>query len=222
MTFAKVLAVLAGSAAIAVVIAGSASAGTACADLGGTAGADGFCEVHSATTTYELSFRFPTDYPDQSAVADYLSQERKDFVDWVAAYPTSAPVRPFERDVIGEAYQSADTRSLVFTVGNDTGVHPVTTFKAFNYSLADRAPVTFETLFKPGSDPLAVLNPIVRQQVLARDPTASVDLTTASYQQFAITEDAIIFFFNQDGLLPHEDGPLEVKVPRGTLASILA
>ena len=80
-------------------------------------------------------------------------------------------------------------------------------------------------MFKPGSNPLAVLNPIVRQHLLTRDPTAAAaadDLTAASYQQFAITDDAIIFFFNQDGLLPHEDGPLQVTVPRSELASMLA
>ncbi len=48
------------------------------------------------------------------------------------------------------------------------------------------------------------------------------DLTAAAYQEFAITDDAIIFFFNQDSLLHHEQGPLEVAVPRSELASILA
>ncbi len=225
MTFGKVLAVLAGSVVIAVATAGPAFSGSACTDLDGTVGADGICEIHDATTTYDLTFRFPTDYPDQQAVADYLTRSRKEFIDWVAAYPTPGRAIPFELNAIGKAYRSAGTKSLVFGIGNDTGVHPVTTYKAFNYNLATHAPVTFETLFKPGSNPLAVLNPVVRQQVLTRDPTASAaadDLTAASYQQFAITDDAIIFFFNQDGLLPHEDGPLEVTVPRSKLTSMLA
>jgi len=38
----------------------------------------------------------------------------------------------------------------------------------------------------------------------------------------AITDDAIIIFFNRDRLLPHEEGPLQVTVPRSELASILA
>jgi hypothetical protein len=38
----------------------------------------------------------------------------------------------------------------------------------------------------------------------------------------AITDNAIVFFFDQDGLLPHEDGPLQVTVPRSDLASMLA
>lgn len=60
---------------------------------------------------------------------------------------------------------------------------------------------------------------------MSRDPQASAaadDLTATSYQQFAITEDAIIFFFNQGGLLPHEEGPFQVTVPRSDLASVLA
>jgi hypothetical protein len=58
-----------------------------------------------------------------------------------------------------------------------------------------------------------------------RDPTVAAapdDLTATSYQQFAITDDAIINFFNQDGLQPHEEGPLEVRVPRSELASMPA
>jgi hypothetical protein len=30
-----------------------------------------------------------------------------------------------------------------------------------------------------------------------------------------------LFFFDQDGLLPHEEGPLQVTVPRSELAPIL-
>jgi hypothetical protein len=48
------------------------------------------------------------------------------------------------------------------------------------------------------------------------------DLGVDAYQNFAITDDAVIFFFNQDGLLPHQDGPLEVSVPRTELVSMMA
>ncbi|MFN8033714.1 MAG: esterase [Mycobacterium sp.] len=220
------VAALAGAAVIAALAtAGHAGAapGSACAQLGGTVGSDKVCEVRYSTTNYDLTFRFPTDYPDQQSVADYLTQKRKDFVDWVGANSLPSRTHPAELDVIGRAYQSSETQSLVFDIGEDTGVHPVNTFKAFNYNLATGAPITFDTLFMTGTDPLAVLNPIVRQQAAKRDPTATVgDLTASAYQQFAITDDAIIFFFNQDGLLPHVDGPLEVTVPRSDLASMLA
>lgn len=219
------VAALAGAAAIAFATAGHAGGapGSACAQLGGTVGSDKLCEVRDSTTTYDLTFRFPPDYPDQQSVADYLTQKRQGFVDWVGANSLPSRTHPAELDVIGRAYQSSETQSLVFDIGEDTGVHPVNTFKAFNYNLATGAPITFDTLFKTGTDPLAVLNPIVRQQAAKRDPTVTVgDLTASAYQQFAITDDAIIFFFNQDGLLPHVDGPLEVTVPRSDLASMLA
>lgn len=199
-----------------------------CAQLGGTVGADEVCEIHEQTTTSTVDIRFPTAYPDEETVVDYIRKTRADFTDWIAASPTPARPVPFELDIIGATYRSGDrtrgTQSLVLTVGNDTGVHPVTTYKAFNYRVADHVPIGVETLFEPGSNPLAVLNPIVGKRILELDPAAAVaanNLTLDSYRQFAITDDAIIFFFNQDGLLPHEAGPFQVAVPRSALASIL-
>lgn len=202
---------------------------SACTELGGTVGPDDFCEVHEATAQYTLTFRFPTGFADQQSVTDELKRRRTDFVDWVTSSTAPPPTHPYELDVSGKAYHSGNrqhgTQSLVLTIGSDTGVHPVTTFKAFNYSLTNHAPFGFDGLFKPGSDPVPILNPIVRQEILRRDPTdspAANALTTTAYQQFAVTDDEIVFFFNQDGVMPHANGPLEVAIPRSALASILA
>jgi hypothetical protein len=46
------------------------------------------------------------------------------------------------------------------------------------------------------------------------------DFGVHAYQNFAITDDAVIFFFNHDIL--HEEGPPQVSVPRTELASLLA
>jgi len=225
------VAALAATALLALAPVGAAdpaSLRTACAAFGGVVGADQFCQVHDTSAISDLTLQFPVDYPDGPAVADYLTRSRENFLDRVDANPAPARAAPFALAVVGRVYQSGDrqsgTQSLVLTVGDDTGVHPVTIFKTFNYDLAARAPITFATLFQPGSDPVSVLNPLVRPMISARDPAAPAargELTAASYQQFAITDDVITFFFNQDGLLPHEDGPLEVAVPRGGIASIL-
>lgn len=114
---------------------------------------------------------------------------------------------------------------MVLDIGSDTGVHPVTTYKALNYDLSKNAPITFDTLFKPGAEPLEVLNPIVQRELDKRSATGLLslnDLGVTAYQKFAITDDTVIFFSNQDGLLPHENGPLEVEVPRTELATLLA
>ncbi len=52
---------------------------SACLDLGGAVASDGFCDVHDTTTTYDIAIRYPSGYPDQEAVAEYLKQSRKNF-----------------------------------------------------------------------------------------------------------------------------------------------
>ena len=48
------------------------------------------------------------------------------------------------------------------------------------------------------------------------------DVDDATFQNFALTDDAVIFFFGQVHLLGHPEGLLEVSVPRIELASVLA
>jgi hypothetical protein len=204
----------------------AASPATACAEFGGTIEADQTCRVYDETPDYTLDFQFPVDYPDQQALRDYLTQRRDGFVEWVAGLP---PSPYFALHIIGRSYQSSTpasgTRSLVLTVGTDGGVHPVTTYKAFNYDVTKQAPITFDTLFKPGTQPLAVLNPIVQRTWENRGGTGPLsfdDVGSRTYENFALTDEAVIFFLNQDGLLPHEAGDLKVTVPRAEIESLLA
>ena len=201
----------------------TAATDSACSALNGTVGADQTCHVQTENDNYTLDFRFPTDYPDQPALTTLLTQERDDFVDWFKDMKSN-PV-PGELDIIGKAYQSAGTQSLVLTIGNQSGVHPTTTYKSLNYDLARHVPITFETLFKPGTQPMTVLNPIVEREVAKHGGPGALtlnDLGADAYRSFAITDDAVTFFFNQDELLSHVDGTLTVTVPRTELGAILA
>src|SRR5262249_18364330 len=138
-----------------------------CSALGGTAGADQTCHVQTEKDDYTLDFRFPVDYPDQAALMEVLTQERDGFVDWFKDMKSN-PI-PGELDIIGKAYRSGSpesgTHSIVLTIGNQSGVHPTTTYESLNYDLGRHVPITFETLFKPGSQPMNVLNPIVEREV---------------------------------------------------------
>ena len=214
--------VLAGSIA-----AGPASAQSACADLGGTVSPDGVCAVHASNPTYTLDMSFPNDYPDQQALTAYLTQTRDGFIN-VSRMPGSWNL-PYQLDAKGTGYHAGPptggTQSVVFEVyQNVGGAHPQTFYQAFNWDNVKRAPITFDTLFKPGSQPLEVLNPAVRRELdkHGAGPLSLNDLGVDAYQNFAITDDAVIFFFNQDGLLTHVDGPLQVDVPRNQLVSLLA
>ncbi len=200
---------------------------SACTELDGTIGGDGICHVRSATPTYKIDMSFPLDYPEMPAVAAFLKRNRAAFIDWVAEVgPGQKRGRPYQYLVSAKAYRSgkpaSGTQSLVLKIDNDTGAahegHPNTIFQAFNFDLTKRVPITFDTLFRPGAHPLDVLNPIVRRDLHA----PSADLDEGKYQNFAITDDAVIFFFAQDQVVQDNAGPHKVAVPRAELSSMLA
>jgi Protein of unknown function (DUF3298) len=219
-----VTAILVGSGGSAV-----ASAQSPCADLGGTVDGN-TCNVHTSTVAYTLDIAFPLDYPDPAPMMDYLKQTRDGFVN-VSQTPGSTNL-PYALDVTSEQYRSGPasqgTQSVVFkNYENLGGAHPQTWYKAFNYNLVTRQPITFDTLFTAGSKPLPVILPIVQKEVdkqLANRVAISQDdgLNPAHYQNFALTDDELIFYFGQGELLPPAAGAQVAHVPRSAVASMLA
>jgi hypothetical protein len=207
----------------------AAVAQSACADLGGSVDAEQICHAHTAGPGYEVTFTFPVDYPDQEGVTAYLTQRRKDFIGYAAERPPRD--HPYELDARATAYQSGTpttgTKSLVFEEYSDSGgAHPVTRYEAFTYDLGTAAAITFDTLFKSGTQPVDVLDPIVRREweKLSGDYGSAGDNTLGAkvYRNFALTDDAVIFFIGQGQWLPEVAGPREVSVARNELASLLA
>ena len=216
---------LVGLAAVAAcVLAGWSSTGTAgaqsaCNALGGTVDSGQVCHAQNATPTYKIDFSFPVDYPDQQPLADYLTQQRDGFVKWVQSPAAQNSPRPPELLAQGTTYRSSGTESLVLQMGQDSDPHPVAWYKVFNYDLNKHAPITFDTLFRPGTNPLQVLNSIMDSKF---GPQPNGDPGVDAYQNFAITDDAVIFFFDQGQMLSHAAGPQQVSVPRTELASLMA
>jgi hypothetical protein len=201
----------------------AASSKSSCDTLGGTRQPDGTCHVHTETPLYTLDFEFPASYPDMQPVTDYIAQERDDFADWLKKYPVPNGIHS-ALNIGGKSYESSATKSLVLTVETEGGVHPVTTFKAFNYDVGKQAPITFDTMFKPGDAPLAVLNRIAQQELDKREASdvSAADGGIDTYQDFAINDDSLIFFINQDGAFPHHVGSLQITVPRNELGPLPA
>jgi hypothetical protein len=200
-----------------------------CADLGGTVDVEHACHIHTETSTYTIDIGYPLDYPDQQALTDFVTHDRDQFVDFMAQ--TRPRDVPYEHGWKPHTYRSgastSGTQSVVFDVYDDTGAHPVTGFKAFNYDLGARSAITLATLFKPGTDPVATLDPIVQRYMNKRrqstlEPPPHNTLGAEVYQNFAITDDAIIFYIGQGMWLPEVDGPQRVPVPRSELAAVLA
>jgi Protein of unknown function (DUF3298) len=197
-----------------------------CAELNGTVGSDQLCHVRSVTPTSKIDMSVPLDYPVRTVV-DFLKHNRDEFLDWIPTYdPTGKRGRPYQYIVTATTYRSgkpdSGTQSLVLEIDNDTGWahegHPDTAFHTFNFDLGKHGPITFDTLFKPGTEPLEALNPIVQNKF----HTSSADLTAKTYRAFAITDDAVIFFFGQNQVIPDNNGPHKITVPRTDLAPLLA
>ncbi|WNG89405.1 RsiV family protein [Mycobacterium sp. ITM-2016-00317] len=223
-------ALTAAGVSVGLLAAPGAAAQSACAALGGTVDADQICHVHAEKPAYRLDYAFPADYPDQQALADYLTQTRDGFVN-VSEMPGSWNL-PYVLDAKGTGYRTGPddggTRSVVFEVyENVGGAHPQTWFKSFNWDVAEKAPLTFETLFKPDTQPLDVIFPIVQSEIsrqLGVDaPISAADgLDPAKYQEFALTDDSLIFYFGQGEIMPGAGGALQATVPIMAVEGMLA
>jgi Protein of unknown function (DUF3298) len=203
-----------------------AVADSTCATLGGDVEDEQTCHVHASTSTYTLDMKFPLDYPDEQALADYLSQNRDGFVS--VAQTSGTRDVPYQMEVTSEQYHSGQppggTRSVVLKVFEDLGgPRPSTSYKAFNYDLGAQKAITFDTLFAPNSKPLDSIYPIVQREVgrqtgLGAAILPGSGLDSSHYQNFAITDDELIFYFAPGELLPSAiAGASQVHVPRNAV-----
>ncbi len=199
----------------------AAGAPRSCAEFGGIVQPGDLCRVQASEPSYIMDITFPLDYPDEQAILDYLSQTRDGFVN-VASTPDPR-YRPLEMDVTSESLASAQTRSVVLKLFQDVGsAHPTSWFKTFTFDTVRGAPVTFDTLFAPGPDPLKVVFPIVQRELesktgLAGGISPGDGMDPSHYQNFAITGDAVIFYFGRAELLPSYAGESSVTIPRSDL-----
>ena len=209
-----------------------------CADLKGVNTGQA-CQIQLSDPAYNVNISFPTDYPDQKSVADYITQTRDGFLN--VAKSTAPRDTPYELDITPTNYGSAipprGTQAVVFkTFQNVGGAHPQTMFKAFNWDQTYRKPILYavasddtknQPLWQPTADPLKVVFPIVQSELqkqtgqpVAIAPSAGYDPN--NYQDFAITNDGVIFFFSQGQLLPEAAGATQVLVPRSAIDPMLA
>jgi hypothetical protein len=219
--------------------AAPAGARSACAELGGNVQSGNVCRVYLDTPNYTIDLRFGTDYPDDQAVTAFLTQQRDRVIS--AAQAPGAPDLPYEMNVSSESFSSGQrvgttqsglgygqpphgTETLTLKLDDAVEGAPVGFwYKSFNYDLNQNRPVTFANLFAPGSNSMDTLYPIVatdlERQLLYRNfkLASAVGRDPSHYQNFAITDDAVIFFFNAGELVSQEAGDLRTAVPRASI-----
>ncbi len=209
-------------------LTGVAPAGalSACAELGGNVQSGNVCHARVATRTYVIDMHFGTDYPDNQAVIDYLTPYRDRVIN--AAQAPGAKNLPYQMLVGSQTFRSGSpsrgTQSLVLTNFQYVEGAPLgTTYKSFTFDFDLNRPVTFENLFAPDTNPIdsiyrEVATSLARQQKhrhfqlspgVGRDP--------ALYKNFAITDETVIFLFDEGELLPQEVGFFFVPVSRASL-----
>jgi hypothetical protein len=201
-----------------------------CTDLGGVVDASQICHITATDPGYSMNISYPVGYPDVQAVFDYVKQTRDGFLN-VAKMPDSRAM-PYELDTTETEFNSTapprSTQSVVFkTYQGVGGAHPTTFYKAFNWDQGLRRPITIDNLFREGTAPFPIIFPLVQAEVdkqlgqpVAIDPSVGLDPT--KYENFAITNDQLIFFFSQGDVLPEAAGALQVAIPRGPVDAMIA
>ncbi|WP_422745210.1 esterase [Mycobacterium sp. WMMD1722] len=193
----------------------------------------GNCVFGWAGPSHSVDGVFPSNYPQEQAVVDYLTKAVDEFeADSGPLGTLDEPLPPEDFSATGTRYTSGDaatgTQSVVVEVDQMVrgAAHPAAWYKSFTYDMATKAPVTFDTLFRPGTKPLEVIMPIAQQQLSAGagqpvtiDPALGLD--PANYQSFALTDDAVVFFIDRNGLVPAYGTTAKVSVPRSAVADLL-
>jgi hypothetical protein len=201
-----------------------------CADLAGVVDGSRMCQIRDTSRGYALNISYPIDYPDQQAVVDYITQTRDGYVN-VAKMPGPHETS-YELDTAATLYSAANpprgTQSVVFKTFQDVGgAHPQTFYKSFNWDQVQRKPITIENLFAPGTQPFPVILPMVQGELVRQSAQPlllppAVGLDPDTYQNFALTNDSLIFFFSQGQVLPESAGAVQVTVPRAPIEAMLA
>jgi hypothetical protein len=196
-----------------------------CAGLGGSVEAGQLCHLHATGPNYTLNMTFPADYPDEQALTDYITQNRDGFVN--VAQSSGTRDQPYQMVATAEQHTAGqpphDTRSVVLKFFQDLGgAHPSTWYKAFNYNLGAKQPITFDNLFPPNTTPLDAIFPIVQRDLERQNPLGVAILPSTGhdpshYQNFAITDDQLIFYFAPGEILPALAGPVQAQVPRNAI-----
>jgi hypothetical protein len=207
----------------------AASAPPTCADLSGVMSGPATCQLSADDPAYTMNVSYPTDYPDAGALTDYVKQTRDGFLN-VAKMPDGRAM-PYELDTTAQEFSSTvpakGTQSVVLKSYQQVGgAHPTTFYKSFNWDLGSRKPITIDTLFREGTAPFPLIFPVVQSELekqlgtqVTISPAAGVD--PSNYENFAITNDSLIFFFSQGVMLPEAAGAVQVTVPRGPVDAML-
>ncbi|MCV7194826.1 esterase [Mycolicibacterium brumae] len=224
------------SAALAVLVVASGAAAPAavaappkCTDIDTELVANN-CVQKIVDPGYTVDISFPSIFPNQKPVLEYVKQTRDGFLN--LAKGSGARLAPYTLEMKSLEFNSSvpprGTQTLVLETFEDTGgAHPSSFYKAFNWDQGYRKALTIPTLFREGTDPIPVIEPLVQAEIARQfgDGTVISDAVAANpdtYQNFALTNDEMMFFFDRGAVLAESFGAIVVSIPREAVAPMFA
>lgn len=196
----------------------------------------GACEVGG---TIEIAIVYPLElieYDFATAVVDEFVKVRwSEFLQPLVDNFYPSPSGIFSLEMNYELFQFSDTvTSLLYTVYDYTGgAHGMTTFQSYVFDTANQRVLTLNDIFQAGVDPLATVQPLVRQsletqltELAGQPPDAQwLDQGTAplpeNYATWVLTPDALVFYFPPYQVAAYALGPQTVSIPLADLANVL-
>lgn len=213
-----------------------ATARNGCDGISGNIQSGTICHVRTETPNYIIDIRYDIDYPDYDAINAYLVHNRDKVIN--AANAPGAQQLPYVMNVTSESFRSGQptrtipeytqpwhgTLSVALKDFQSVGGAPVgTTYKTFVWDYDKNRTVTFDNLFPPDSKPLDAIYKSVSEQLQVQflmrhfEMSSAVGHDRAHFQNFVITDDAVIFYFNTGELQIPEAGYYYAPVPRAVL-----
>jgi hypothetical protein len=179
-----------------------------------------------------VNIEFPANTPAEQAIVDYATGVANSYYADEAEVRAATSSGSSNLEITASSYASGNRETGTQTVVLKAyqfmsgAAHPNVSYKSFSSENATGQPITFESLFRPGTKPLDAIMPIVVKQISADigqpfELPAAAGLNPANYQNFAITDDALIFFFGKDQLVV-PSGDFTVTVPRNAVAGMLS
>lgn len=164
----------------------------------------------------------------------WYSQMRADYSMWFSQQPLSMTVANqwFVNVSYAEYRFSPDFVSLVFTVSDYTGgAHPNSYFNAMTFDLAQSTPVTLDDVLTEGALPqisALVQTDLVAQLTELMGGAPDTDWITTgtgdnvdNFANFALSEDALIFFFPPYQVAAYAAGSFTVSLDLADIQNLL-
>lgn len=208
---------------------------TACFDKGGV-WEDNECLIRSS---FELEIRYPLELIEYEIVAEtidaFVIEQKEIFLQYVNVPSAEMLPMSYAPWTLTMNYEttshSDDILSIIYTISEYTGgAHPNSYYRTFTFNLAENTVITLEDLFVEGANPLEAIAPLVvadlTEQMGEFADAAWIESGTGenmeNYRNFALTEDALIFYFPPYQVAAYAAGAFEVQIPLSELSDILA